>query len=338
MGESQNAGAQLRLESSQEPPWRRFPWSRPLVVEGIAVAISGFPKPRYPKHRSQSCATNQLQTGVVAIKWMRRLGSHMGATDETATAHAFFAKWPDAVRAEDCYWYHTMDIPGFGTTPGNWDLRGKFPDYIGNVSVTGRTVLDIGAASSFLSFSAEQNGAREVVSFDIDRGERQHLLPFHNSLYFRNHAAWAEERTALFTRWKNAYWFAHRAYHSMAHAVYGDIYNIPQALGVFDVVIVGAVLEHLSDPIRALASISRVTGQTMIINTAVLNTDQPLAEFMGNSEKPQFDYVFWTYSLGVYRHVLRLLGFEISRLWEASFLFNDLNIWAPRTAIVAQRI
>ena len=153
--------------------------------------------------------------------------------------------------------------------------------------------MDIGAASGFLSFSAEKAGAREVVSFDIDRGERQHLLPFHESLYYRDHAAWAKDRSALFRRWKNGYWFAHRAYHSTARAFYGDVYDIPAALGRFDVVIVGAILEHLSDQIRALASISRVAEKTIVINTGVLKTDEPIAHFMGDSAKPQIDYVFW---------------------------------------------
>ncbi len=250
---------------------------------------------------------------------------------------SLFARWPRTVDADDCYWYHIMDVPGFGLTAGHWDLRGKFAEYIGNVEVVGKTVLDIGAASGFLSFSAEQAGAREVVSFDIDVGERQHLLPFCNSLYSRDHAAWAKERSALFTRWKNGYWFAHRAYNSAARAVYGDIYNVPEALGLFDVVIVGAVVEHLSDPIRALASIARVAGHSLVINTDVLKTDEAIAKFMGDSERPDIDYVFWVYSVGVYRHVLRMLGFDIIRLVESNFFFADLNEWFPRTAIVAQR-
>jgi hypothetical protein len=100
-----------------------------------------------------------------------------------------------------------MDVPGLdGPTPGLWDLRGRFAEYIGRVDLVGRSVLDIGAASGFLSFSAEQAGAREGVSFDIDIGDRQNLLPFNDSLYYRDHAIWARERTAHFDLWKNAYW------------------------------------------------------------------------------------------------------------------------------------
>ena len=179
-----------------------------------------------------------------------------------------------------------------------------------------------GPAKSFLSISIVGSGS---------------TCCHHESLYYRDHAAWPKDRSALFTRWKNGYWFAHRACHSTARAFYGDVYDIPAALGRFDVVIVGAILEHLSDQIRALASISRVAEKTIVINTGVLKTDEPIAHFMGDSAKPQIDYVFWLYSVGVYRHVLRMLGFEIVRTEDASFLFNDLNQWAGRTAIVAER-
>jgi hypothetical protein len=96
-----------------------------------------------------------------------------------------FAQPREAAPAE-CRWYHVMDVPGVGITDGPWDLRGKFNAYIGGVSVVDRSVLDIGTASGFLSFEAERAGACEVVSFDIDTGARQHLLPFKDKLYYRD--------------------------------------------------------------------------------------------------------------------------------------------------------
>ncbi len=47
-------------------------------------------------------------------------------------------------RLEDCYFYHTMELPGLGVRRGHWDLRGKFYDYVGGVDVAGRSVLDVG--------------------------------------------------------------------------------------------------------------------------------------------------------------------------------------------------
>ena len=76
-------------------------------------------------------------------------------------------------RLEDCFFYHTMELPGFGEVRGHWDLRGRFKEYIGGVSLEGKSVIDIGAATGFLSFAAEKSGATRVLSFDI--GDPRHL-------------------------------------------------------------------------------------------------------------------------------------------------------------------
>jgi 2-polyprenyl-3-methyl-5-hydroxy-6-metoxy-1,4-benzoquinol methylase len=66
-------------------------------------------------------------------------------------------------RLEDCFFYHAMELPGFGLIPAHWDLRGRFDDYVGGVEVAGKSILDIGTATGFLSFEAEKRGASRVV-------------------------------------------------------------------------------------------------------------------------------------------------------------------------------
>jgi len=255
---------------------------------------------------------------------------------ERAQRERLFAK-PRTPRPEDCIWYHVMDVPGLGVTEAPWDLRGKFSEYIGSVPVEGRSVLDIGTASGFLSFEAEKAGAREIVSFDIGVGTSEHRLPFREKLYYTDRAAFIAQQTAEFDRWKNAYWLAHKAFGSQARAVYGDIYNLPVELGTFDVVIVGAVLEHLRDPIGALESISRLAGHTLVISTEVIFDETGYARFVGNGHDSDHDFCFWVYSLGVYRHVLKMLGFEIVRTPTSDFYYTHEKGFFPRTAIVAER-
>ena len=80
-------------------------------------------------------------------------------------------------RLEDCFFYHAMELPGFGLVRAHWDLRGRFDEYIGGVDVTGKSVLDIGAATGFLSFEAEKRRASRVLSFDMsDAKQRAFLL------------------------------------------------------------------------------------------------------------------------------------------------------------------
>jgi hypothetical protein len=71
-----------------------------------------------------------------------------------------FATPIDVSDVSACFFYHTMDLPGVGVVHGEWDLRDSFDEYIGGgVGVRGKRVLDVGAASGFVTFSLEQRGA-----------------------------------------------------------------------------------------------------------------------------------------------------------------------------------
>jgi hypothetical protein len=41
------------------------------------------------------------------------------------------------VGVDECYFYHTTDLPGHGVRRGDWDLRDGVRDYLGNVSFAG---------------------------------------------------------------------------------------------------------------------------------------------------------------------------------------------------------
>lgn len=71
----------------------------------------------------------------------------------------------------ECMFYHTVDLPGFGTVKGFWDLRGKEAEYLGYVNFQGKKVLEIGPASGGLTFFMEKSGA-EVVSLEASADYR----------------------------------------------------------------------------------------------------------------------------------------------------------------------
>ena len=236
----------------------------------------------------------------------------------------------------DCYFYHTMDLPGFGQVDGHWDLRGKFDDYVGGVEVTGKSVLDVGTASGFLSFEAEKKGAR-VVSFDMSYGGQQNFLPFKDKLYYQDHDRFAAAYDAHIQTWKNAYWLSHRLLASEAGVYYGNIYDLPPTLGQFDVAIVGSVLEDLSDQVTALASISRLTKETMILVTPLVESEERIARFVPRASSPDHDYTWWVYSIGIYREVLAMLGFSITRITRAKYYHQYEGRFEERTTVVADR-
>ena len=238
---------------------------------------------------------------------------------------------------EDCYFYHTMDLPEFGVVHGHWDLREHFDEYVGHVSMQGKSVLDVGTATGFLSFEAERRGAT-VVSFDMDNVSQQTFLPFKDKLYYRDPEAFAKQYGAEIEQWKNAYWLCHRLLRSNAEVFYGNIYDLPTSLGQFDIAIVGSVLEHLSDPVTGLASIARLTKETMVLVTPILETDDYVARFEPRIAKPENDYTWWTYSKAVYREVLAMLGFEIVRIEYGSYYHDYEKRFEERPTIVAERI
>src|SRR5262245_24126688 len=77
---------------------------------------------------------------------------------------------------EECEFYHTMDIPGYGLVVGQWDLRENVDTYLGNQDLRGKRVLELGPASGFLTFEMEKRGAA-VVGFDLADGRKWDVVP-----------------------------------------------------------------------------------------------------------------------------------------------------------------
>lgn len=256
---------------------------------------------------------------------------------EEKNNESLFAQSRAVESLDECYFYHTMELPRFGVMQGHWDLRERFDDYIGGVGVAGKTVLDVGTATGFLSFEAEKRGARRVISFDMSDVRQQTFLPFKDKLYFSDRDAHAARYGAEIEMWKNAYWLCHRLLGSNAGVFYGNIYDLPPELGQFDVAIVGSVLEHLSDQVSALASVSRLTRETMILVTPLLETEECVARFEPRASNPAQDYTWWIYSVGIYREVLAMLGFRIERITRANYYHVYDERFEERLTVVAVR-
>jgi SAM-dependent methyltransferase len=244
---------------------------------------------------------------------------------------SFFAEARQVARLEDCYFYHTIELPDLGVQRGHWDLRGRFEDYIGGVEVAGKSVLDVGTATGFLSFEAEARGASRVVSFDMSDVRQQAIVPFKGRLYsYDDHDAWVR-------KWKNAYWLCHRLLNSKAKVYYGSIYELPQELGQFDIAIVGAVLEHLIDPVSALISISRLARERLVLVTPLIQTDEKIAHFEPSTDRPEEDFTWWTYSTGLYRELFKILGFAIEKISYANYYHEFADRMEERATLVAIR-
>ena len=209
------------------------------------------------------------------------------------------------------------------TIPGAWDLRGRFDDYTAGVPVSGRTFLDVGTATGFLSFEAEKRGAT-VTSFDADGPERYEYVTDKGG----------RDPTRLHRR-LNAYAFSHAKLKSAATLVLGDIYSMSESVVPHDVVLIGQILVHLRDPLLALQQAAKVTKDTLIITEGSFEADQPLQVFLG----VQSYYSWWHLSTGLYRAYLDILGFDLVSITKGQFtcLHDDLPGQVELWTFVAKR-
>ncbi|HXN88050.1 MAG TPA: hypothetical protein VN890_01630 [Methylocella sp.] len=212
------------------------------------------------------------------------------------------------ISVDDCYFYHSMDIPGIGPVRGDWDLRGRFDEYTGHVPMAGKTVLDVGAASGFLSMEAEQRGAI-VTSFDAEGSHQWQFLP---------NATGTEVFPLVFKKMRNSYLLAHLAFRSKARAIYGDIYKLSEVAPPADIVLVALVLVHLSNPLEVIHQTSLLAKERLIITEPSFAADQPLAVFAGTPP-----LTWWTFSNALYRQTLDMLGFRVIQESKSAYICND---------------
>ncbi|MAG56498.1 MAG: hypothetical protein CMJ83_09420 [Planctomycetes bacterium] len=231
----------------------------------------------------------------------------------------------------ECIFYHTMDLPGIGEVQGQFDLRGREAVYLGNVDLDGKRVLEVGPANGHLSLYMERQGA-EVVSCDLSKDISWDFVPYARV----DHDAMIETVRGGIDRINNGYWLAHRLHESRNRVVYSSVYDIPDAIGRFDVGTLCATLLHMENPFRAIESVARRTRDKIVI-TEILGPRnflsyqlsrwfRPAMRFLPNAREPlswnghltpdriERCMVWWTLTPDVIRRFLGVVGFERSDL------------------------
>lgn len=159
-------------------------------------------------------------------------------------------------------WYHTIDLPS-GPTPGYFDTRQAPAHVPWPADLRGARCLDVGTFDGFWAFEMERRGAAEVVAVDLDDTSRIDWAYDHRRSGPASIEEWGSGRGPGFRE-------AARALGSSARRVARSAYDLdPDADGSFDVVLCGALLLHLRDPVRALEAMRSVCHGCLLLVEAV---------------------------------------------------------------------
>ncbi len=151
------------------------------------------------------------------------------------------------------YWYHTIDVAPGVTTKGWFDLR-HVTEELPWPDVEGKRCLDVGTFDGFYAFELERRGAAEVVAVDIESILLCDWPPDHRAELAR------DPQTSVPTGGTGF---------RLAAGLLGSpvawrplsIYDLdPATVGTFDVVVLGSLLLHLRDPLRALEAVRSVVA------------------------------------------------------------------------------
>lgn len=247
---------------------------------------------------------------------------------------------------EECFFYHTMELPQVGLVQGIWDLRGGVREYLGGVDVRGKRVLELGPASGFVTFHMEGQGA-DVVGCDLCETDAWDIVPYAGL----DLAAEASRRSKHIRLLNSSFWLSHRLVGSKARIIYGPVYTLPPEAGPFDVAVFGSILLHLRDPFLALQRALSLTRETVVVTDMMSRyrprlLDAPRRILPRKLRRPGMtlvpDYTlgaprdtWWRLDPDIVRHFLGILGFDTVSVTYHKQRFQGR--WLPLFTVVGKR-
>jgi len=180
----------------------------------------------------------------------------------------------NTVCATHDFWYHSYYFDNGFEVRGDYNIGADVHDY-GFPDRAGARVLDVGTGSGWFALYFEQLGAevttvdaRGYVDFDVygragnppievEKSEPDDIGPDGKPLYF--------------SPVSRGFWIMRNLLRSNVRYVNARVYELPTVFAgeKFDFVFVGALLEHLRDPIGALMAARQVCGGRLFATTPV---------------------------------------------------------------------
>ncbi len=216
-----------------------------------------------------------------------------------------------------------MDLPAYGTVTGHWDLRGREAEYLGNVSLRGKRVLEIGPASGCLTVFMENQGA-EVISLETSEDYSWEFFWNLTRDVPPDLASKVADHRKHMLAIRKGYALCLSSCSSKAGLHLGSAYNLPDSLGNVDVVVIASVLLHCKDPLRIIEECARLARETVVVvepYDAHLGAG-PCMNFLPNSNLHAW-HTWWSFSPTLFVQVLGSMGFTLSKVNFHSQKFNN---------------
>jgi SAM-dependent methyltransferase len=246
------------------------------------------------------------------IRFLREMAGRAEPRKEASMDRETIASRQRAGKYADALFYHTIELPGEPAILGSWDLRRDTPGYLGNVPLSGKRVLELGAANGYLTFWMEKAGA-SVVPYDLSPELLGDIITYPGLNVPAFEREYRESVSGINRGWS----YAREAFRSGTQLVHGSVYRLPEAIGEVDVSMFGCILLHLRDPYLALQQAARITRREIVV-TDTLNspfsraTNEPLMLF--NPARDQDPCTWWFLSPEIVQRMLWTLGFVKSEV------------------------
>jgi hypothetical protein len=249
-----------------------------------------------------------------------------------------------SIPRNECYFYHTIDLPQSGLIRGHWDLRNCESDYLGDVDVRNKTFFDCGVATGYMAFEMERRGAYVIgLDLDVEQSVDMGLVPFSGYKDLVGHS-WAEavnSRRDAQRRLRHSFLFSRRELDSKVRLFLGNLMESPID-EIADGALLGAILLHLRDPIAALYNVAKSVRETIIICDTLeidrLNLDDPPQMLFRPSISDPRNVGTWWYSTpSLLKCVLEIVGFRLFHVTKHLVKDDVHGVMAPHFTLVARR-
>ena len=191
-------------------------------------------------------------------------------------------------------WWHPIKIGDYVTPGKNQETEDTFNNLDLPTSLSGKSVLDIGAWDGYYSFGCESLGADRVVASDK--------------------FVWSNNEISGHW-WNNdqGFDFAHKHLNSKVEKLFASVEELdPNKHGKYDIVLMLGVIYHAKDPIGYLQKAFDMSNDLVIIETHVdmMDINFPAARYYIADELNQDKTNYWGPNALAVRGIMTDIGFK----------------------------